>query len=97
MMRSAQIDIEMVIEHDTESRPTDYLFQDSQYRQGDEARLAAWRNDEWHFVGVRAKATIKFPYGANPDCWITSKLLSPGLWAIESDSGDAYFEQVYQE
>jgi hypothetical protein len=97
MTRAAQIDIEMVIEHDPESRPTDYLFQDPQYRQDDEARLAAWRNDDWHFVVVRAKATLKFPCGANPDCWITSKLFSPGLWGIESDSGDAYFQEVYQE
>jgi len=97
MTRPAEIEIERVIEQDPESRPTDYLFQDAQYRQEDEARLAAWRNDEWHFVGIRAKATIKFPYGVNPDCWITSKLLSPGLWGIESDSGDAYFQEVYQE
>src|SRR5262249_54603209 len=68
-----------------------------QYQHEDDARLAAWRNDEWHFVGVRAKATIKFLYGVNPDRWITSKLLSPGLWGIESDSGDAYFQEVYQE
>jgi hypothetical protein len=97
MTRTAQIDIEMVIEHDPESRPTDYLFQDPQYRQEDEGRLAAWRNDDWHFVAIRAKATLKFPCGANPDCWITSKLLSPGLWGIESDSGGAYFQEVYQE
>jgi hypothetical protein len=36
-------------------------------------------------------------YGINPQCWITSELLSPGLWGIESDSGDAYFRQVFQE
>jgi hypothetical protein len=97
MTRDAQIHIEMFIEHDPESRPTDYLFQDPQYRHQDEARLAAWRHGDWHFVGVRAKATIKFPCGANPDCWTTSELFSPGLWGIESDSGHAYFEEVYQE
>jgi hypothetical protein len=97
MTRAAHIDLEMVIEQDPESRPTDYLFQDPQYRREDEARLAAWRNDDWFFVGVRAKATIKFPYGDNPDCWITSELLSPGLWAIESDSSEEYFREVYQE
>jgi hypothetical protein len=45
----------------------------------------------------RAKATIKVLYGINPDCWITSELLSPGLWGIESDSSECYREQVYQE
>jgi len=50
-----------------------------------------------HFVGIRARAAIKIPSGSNPDCWITAELSSPGLWGIESDSGDAYFQQVYQE
>jgi hypothetical protein len=50
------------------------------------ARLKAWRNDEWHFVGIRAKATLKIPYGSNPDCRITTELSSPGLWGIESIS-----------
>jgi hypothetical protein len=67
------------------------------YRRQDEARLAAWRNDEWHFVGIRARATINIPYGANPQCWITAELLSPGLWGIESDSSDAYLQEVYRE
>lgn len=52
---------------------------------------------KWHFVGIQARATIKIPYGTNPDCWINSKMLSPGLWGIESDSGDEYFQEVYQE
>jgi hypothetical protein len=38
-------------------------------------------------VGVRAKVLIKLPCGSNPDCWMTSELLSPGLCGIESDSG----------
>jgi hypothetical protein len=97
MMRPAQIDIEMVETHDQDAHPLDYLFQDPNYREQDQARLAAWRRDEWHFIGIRAKAAIKIPYGSNPDCWITTELSSPGLWGIESDSGDAYFQQIYQE
>jgi hypothetical protein len=97
MTRSAEIEIEMIETYDPESSPLDYLFQDPDYRRQDEARLAAWRNDEWHFVGIRARATINIPYGANPQCWITAELLSPGLWGIESDSGDAYLQEVYRE
>jgi hypothetical protein len=97
MTRCAEIDIDMLETSDHDAHPLDYLFQNPDYRAQDEARLKAWRNDEWHFVGIRAKATIKIPYGTNPECWITSELLSPGLWGIESDSGDEYFEQVYQE
>ena len=97
MTRSVEIEIEMTTSFDQDAQPLDYLFQDPAYRQQDEARLKAWRNDEWHFIGIRARAAIKFPFGINPDCWITSELLSPGLWGIESDSGDDYFQQVYQE
>jgi hypothetical protein len=97
MTRTAEIDIEMLIQHDPEAHPLDYLFQDPDCRQQDEDRLKAWRNNEWYFVGIRAKATIKVPCGINADCWITSELLSPGLWSIESDSGSAYFREVYQE
>jgi hypothetical protein len=97
MTRSAEIEIDMIETYDPESSPLDYLFQDPDYRRQDEARLAAWRNDEWHFVGIRARATINIPYGANPQCWITAELLSPGLWGIESDSSDAYLQEVYRE
>ena len=97
MTRTAEIEIDMIETYDPESTPSDYLFQDPDYRQPDEARLAAWRNGEWHFVGIRARATINIPYGANPQCWITSELLSPGLWGIESDSGNAYLQEVFLE
>jgi hypothetical protein len=97
MTRTAEIEIEMVATYDQDAQPLDYLFQDPEYREEDELRLKAWRTDEWHFVGIRAKAVIKIPHGTNPECWITSELLSPGLWGIESDSDGWYFDQVYQD
>jgi hypothetical protein len=97
MTRTAQVEIDMLTAYDPDSDPRDYLFQDPDCREQDQVRLDAWRNDEWHFLGIRAKATIKIPHGINPDCWITSELLSPGLWGIESDSGDPYFQDVYRD
>ncbi|MGH7086046.1 MAG: hypothetical protein ACREFN_13760 [Acetobacteraceae bacterium] len=97
MTRTAEIDIEMVESDDPAAHPLDYLYQDPAYRAQDEARLAAWRNGEWRFVGIRARAAIKIPCGWNPDCWIGSELFSPGLWGIESDSGEEYFEEVYRD
>jgi hypothetical protein len=97
MTRCAEIDIDILTIFDQDAHPCDYLFQDPDFREQDEARLAAWRNDQWHFVGIRARAIIKIPHGTNSECWITSELLSPGLWGIESDSGEDYFQQVYQE
>lgn len=97
MTRAAEVEIDMLATYDQDADPLGYLFQDPDYREEDEARLKAWRDDEWHFIGIRARAIINIPYGTNPRCWITSELLSPGLWGIESDSRDNYFEQVYQE
>jgi hypothetical protein len=97
MTRTAELEIDMLTTFDQDANPLDYLFQDPHYRTEDQARLDAWRDGQWHFLGVRARATIKIPHGINPQCWITSELLSPGLWGIESDSGDAYFRQVFQE
>jgi hypothetical protein len=97
MARRAEIAFAMMIDHDPIAEPTDYLFQDPAYREQDQARLHAWRNGDWWFVGVRAKAIIRIPHGDNPDCWIVTDLTSPGLWGIESDSGDGYFEDVYRE
>jgi hypothetical protein len=69
--RVAEIDFEMVVQDDPDSHPNTYLFQDPRYREEDQARLDAWRSGHWSFVGVRAKAIIRFPYGANPDSWTT--------------------------
>jgi hypothetical protein len=97
MVRRVAIAFAMVIDHDPVSEPTDYLFQDPDYRDQDQARLDTWRSGDWWFVGIRAKAIIRIPHGTNPDCWIVTELSSPGLWGIESDSGDAYFEEVYRD
>jgi hypothetical protein len=97
MTRTAEIEFEMATTYDPTTHPHDYLFQHPDHREQDEARLKAWLNDEWYFLAVRAKATIKIPHGTNPQCWITSELLSPGLWGIASDSDDAYLQEVYHE
>ncbi len=57
-------------------------------------RLAAYRAGDFSFVGVRAIALVRVPYGKD---FIETKISSPGLWGIESDSGDAYFAEVFQE
>lgn len=63
-------------------------------QEGFEERLAAYRNGDFGFVGVRAKAEISVPYGAD---FIVTHISSPGLWSIENDSGDDYFEEVFKE
>lgn len=87
-MPKAQVIITREIVPD-DSPDASYLEQD-----GWQERLAAYQRGEFGFVGVRAVAQIKIPYGAD---WIISKVTSPGLWGIEDDSGDAYFSEVFQE
>lgn len=62
--------------------------------QAAEQRMQAWRDDEWEFVGVVARAHIAVPIGGGAFC--TYMLDSPGLWGVESDSPD-YIAEVFEE
>ena len=81
-------DIEMQVVPD-ESPDTSYLEQ-----EGFEERLAAYRNGDFGFIGVRASVEIRVPHGRSS---IMQRIVSPGLWGIEDDSGTDYLESVFQE
>lgn len=57
------------------------------YIAQDYARAEARNNGGWHYIGIRAEATIKIG-----DTLQT--ISSGGLWGIESDSDDAYLNSV---
>lgn len=57
-------------------------------------RLADFHDGHWHMIGVQAAATILIPLGRH---FVMQTLTSPGLWGIESDSDDAYLDQVFAE
>jgi hypothetical protein len=59
-----------------------------------EDRLGQFRQGEFDFVGVRAAVELPIPYGKDR---IITRIESPGLWGIESDSGEDYLESVFQE
>jgi predicted RND superfamily exporter protein len=61
----------------------------SKYRSQDAERLANYGTD-WSMVGIRAVAIIEVN-------GIQQSIESPGLWGIEDDSGDDYFDEVYGE
>lgn len=63
-------------------------------QEGWEDRLAAYQRDEFGFVGVRAVATVFIRLG---EVWVSQEIVSPGLWGIESDSGEDYFAEVGRE
>lgn len=61
-------------------------------QEGFEERLRLFQRDGFGFVGVRAGCTIHLPQGDGVE--ILVRLESPGLWGIESDSGQEYLDEV---
>jgi len=54
--------------------------------------------DEWIMEGIRAKIILEISYGSKNDlCTILQTITSPGLWGIESDCGEDYKDEVFQE
>lgn len=56
-------------------------------------RLREYRRGDYHFVGVYARTELMIPHG---DHHIVHQIRSPGLWGIESDSGD-YLDEVFKD
>lgn len=84
-----------IIEDDCDGNPRDYLFQDGDYYcEQDQARLDAWYRDEWHFIGIRARANVTI---VKNSVGFSFSLDSPGLWGIESDAGEDYLAEVFEE
>ena len=63
-------------------------------QEGFEDRLQQYRHGGFDYVGVRATVEVPIPYGKDR---ILVKIESPGLWGIESDSGEDYLQSVFQE
>jgi hypothetical protein len=66
----------------------------AKYVAQDRDRLAAYHRGDWHMIGIRAVATIWISRPGYSTCYT---LESPGVWGIESDSGEDYLNEVYQE
>jgi len=60
--------------------------------KGDEYRMDCYGRD-WYMFGIRAVATLHFPE-CNTESKIIQRVSSPGLFGIESDSGDKYFREI---
>jgi hypothetical protein len=58
------------------------------------ARMDAWKNDEWRYVCVRAKAVIEV---VQDETAVAYEFLSPGLWGVESDSDEEYLKSVFND
>lgn len=79
-------DISYLQQYDINSKDSE----ERKYALQDKKRLEAYYNDEWYFIGIQAKAEIRIN-------GISQVITSGGLWGIESDSGDDYFNKIYQD
>ena len=61
------------------------------YAQQDWERMRGLTEGNWNYVGIMAEAEVTLA-GSN----VIQRITSGGLWGIESDSGDAYLEEVAQ-
>jgi len=68
---------------------TSYLDQ-----EGFEDRKKSYEQGCFNFCGVRAKIRLEIPNGESK---ILQSIESPGLWGIEDDSGEDYFNEVFEE
>jgi hypothetical protein len=57
-------------------------------------RLDAFREGTWHLIGIQASANVLIPLGSH---FVTQTVTSPGLFGIESDSDEAYLDEVFAE
>ena len=73
-------------QYDINSRDSE----EQKYALQDKKRLEAYYNDEWYFIGIQAKAEIRIN-------GISQTINSGGLYGIESDSSDEYFDEVFEE
>jgi hypothetical protein len=88
------IKLERVTLDDDDASPNDYLFQDDDYKEQDQARLDAFRSGDWTFIGIQAVAHIEIVRNGTATLYTLS---SPGLWAIESDSSEDYLNEVFED
>lgn len=84
----SRTDFEMQVIPDESPDPS-YLDQ-----EGFEDRKAEYERGDFRFIGIRAVATVRIPYGSDH---IESTIESPGLWGIESDSDEDYLRSVFDE
>lgn len=88
--QTVQLQFERQECHDDDASPLDWMDE-----QEDAERIAAWRNDEFTMIGIRAKLTAFVPIGGGS--FSTFEMTSPGLWGIESDSDETYLASVFEE
>jgi len=92
---------EVWIEHEHDHDP-DLTYLQESAADGYPELLDKWKNDELYYIGVRAAAELRIPYGhtSNGPCFMTHRFSSGGVWGIEVIDGDDevdYIKEVENE
>ena len=105
---NTNVEVRMVTEVDCDTSPEDMYSPDNykgeennpdyqKWLHEDAARIVDYYKDRWYYMGVRAQAKVTIPSGIK-DGWMAEIIIkSPGLWGIESDCGDDYLKEIYQD
>jgi len=59
-------------------------------------RMESYENQQWCMLGIIAKAQILVPSGQN-DGFTVQTIRSGGIYGVESDSEESYFEELEEE
>jgi len=66
----------------------------AEHERNAKQRMVDYESGQWGYVGVRARALC---FVVRNGVGVHMSLESPGLWGIESDSGDEYLQSVYND
>ncbi len=61
----------------------------------DFTRMEDYNRGNWYMTGIAASVTLRIPQGDGG--FILHTVETPGLWGIESDSDEAYVQEVFRE
>jgi hypothetical protein len=85
------IEWERLTPDDQDASPLEWMDESD---PDDAERILAWRDGDFSMIGVQAQATVIVPIGGGS--FTVYEFTSPGLWAVESDSGEAYLNEIFE-
>lgn len=72
--------------------------EECKYYERDQERKRQYNDGYWNCIAIQAQATIQIEQtNITPKCWTLHTITSPGLWGIESNSGNDYFMEIAAE
>lgn len=91
-----------VLEHRSELSKLGYSHQIAEekarlYCRQDLKRMKGLNLGDWHYIGIQAAATVKYPVDYGIRCSRLENFTSAGLWGIETDASEDYIKEVQKE